>query len=181
MLLSVLARDLLPTQICPNKTFCLLERSLVPTEDQHTKWHVNVSLVFLTATSVETSGFKLSSANKTWFYMKDCAIDFWSQKKDVSEEKAPASRNSSLINTQKSRWGRALEYGAGRGTQVRNRISRPAAGGKFGTLLLPPVIFLSRPESSSSGDSRAAWQWREGEKLQTGTKMVDRQDVGVCM
>lgn len=75
----------------------------------------------------------------------------------MSEEKAPASLNSSLIITQKSRWGRALEYGAGRGTHVRNRISRPAGEGKSGTLLFPPVSLLSCPKSSSSGGRMAAY------------------------
>ncbi|KAA8581128.1 hypothetical protein FQN60_002709 [Etheostoma spectabile] len=71
-------------------------------------------------------------------------------KKDVSEEKAPASLNSSFINTQKSRCGRALEYGAGRGTHERNRISRPAGEGKSDVL----VGFLSSPKSSSSGNTQ---------------------------
>lgn len=85
-----------------------------------------------------------------------------SQKKDVSEEKAPARRNSSRIRTQNMRWGRALEYGAGRGTHVRRITSRPAGGGKSGT---PPAEggFLSsaptcRPPSSSSGANSAAYR-----------------------
>lgn len=81
------------------------------------------------------------------------------QKNEVSDENAPASRKSSLRRTQKRRWGRALEYGAGRGTHVRSRISRPAGGGKSGT---PPPAGLrssgppTRPASSSNGANRAA-------------------------
>lgn len=78
------------------------------------------------------------------------------QKKEVSEENAPASLNSSLIRTQNSLWGRALEYGAGRGTHVRSRISRPAGAGKSGTLFPPVLGFLSGPTSSSRGDRMAA-------------------------
>lgn len=83
------------------------------------------------------------------------------QKKEVSEEKAPASLNSSPNMTQKSRWGRALEYGAGRGTHVRRRISRPVGGGKSGTLPPPAVTLLSIPNSSSIGATVAAWDQRD--------------------
>lgn len=91
------------------------------------------------------------------------------QKKEVSEEKAPASLNSSPNMTQKSRWGRALEYGAGRGTHVRRRISRPVGGGKSGTLPPPAVTLLSIPNSSSIGATVAAWDQR------------DRANVSPCL
>jgi len=105
------------------------------------------------------------------FRWKTGVMADWSQKKAVSNEKAPASLNSSLISTQNSRCGSALEYGAGRGTHVRSRISRPAGGGKSAALLLPAAGFLSRPKSSSSGARRAVW---EGE----GRRHVTHQ---VCM
>lgn len=79
------------------------------------------------------------------------------QKKDVSEEKAPASLKSSLVSTLYMRWGRALEYGAGLGTVVRRMTSRPAGGGKS----IPDINFLSSGKldflgSSSNGPRVAA-------------------------
>ncbi|TNN50614.1 hypothetical protein EYF80_039188 [Liparis tanakae] len=46
---------------------------------------------------------RLCSSRSTWLQMETGIMAAWSQKKAVSNEKAPASLNSSLISTQNSR------------------------------------------------------------------------------